>query len=166
MKFAFILFTFLFHNQPTDLIEMRNLFPIIGKKETAAIHLKSLSQTTQATSKTIKLAYYSAAVMASAKYKINPYSKYKAFVTGRDFLESSITTDSSNIEIRFIRFIIQNHAPSFLGYNKNIDNDKKFILKNLNAVQKNDIDLYSRIYAFLVTTNKISEVDKLSLTSK
>jgi len=166
MKFAFILFTFLFHNQPSDLIEMRNLFPIIGKKEIAAESLKAISTKTQATSKSIKLAYYSAAHMASAKYKINPYSKYKAFVTGRDLLESSIAGDSTNIETRFIRFIIQNHAPGFLGYNKNIETDKKFIFKNLSAVQKNDIDLYSRIYAFLVTTTKISELDKLSLTSK
>jgi len=166
MKLALILFSFLFYNQPNNLIEMRNLFPVIGKTEEAADKLKSISQTSKSTNKNIKLAYYAAAYMASAKYKINPYTKYKTFVTGKNLLESSILADTSNIETRFIRFIIQNHAPGFLGYNKNLENDKKFIFKSLNTLQKSDVDLYSRIYAFLVRSNKISEVDKLSLNYK
>lgn len=166
MKPLFILFAFLFYNEPKDLIDMRNLFPEIGKNQVAANNLINLSQTSKSTPQNIKLAYYSAAYMASAKYKINPYTKYKTFISGKNMLESAIKKDTTNIEPRFIRFIIQNHAPGFLGYNNNLENDKAFIFKNIAQVKKNDIDLFSRIYAFLATTNKISDVEKLSLNFK
>ena len=51
-------------------------------------------------------------------------------------LAESIMVDK-NVENIYLRLIVQLHAPSFLGYNKEIEMDKKFIEINIKKHQKN-----------------------------
>lgn len=162
-----LLFFSLFFNNPSrnDLYEMRNLFPLVGKKEAYSERMLHLSNTSLTTTQNLRTAYEGVARMAYAKHKLNPYSKYKSFIEGRNLLELAIKTDSQNLEIRFLRYIIQNHAPSFLGYNKSIEDDKSFILKQLPSIKKEDTDLYSRIYNYFITVDKLSPQEKLALAA-
>ncbi len=58
--------------------------------------------------------------------------KLKLFKSGRTLLESAISNDANNVELRFVRFTIQTSCPKLLGYNKEIKSDKEFILANYN----------------------------------
>ena len=60
----------------------------------------------------------------------NPLNKYSYFNKGKKLLEDAIKKEPNNIEIRLMRLISQEKTPSFLGYNKNIESDRNFIIKN------------------------------------
>ena len=66
--------------------------------------------------------------------------KLKYFNRGSEKIDSAVDEDSSNIEIRFIRLVIQMNTPAFLNYDENIEEDKAFLLNNYsdcsNAVRK------------------------------
>lgn len=82
-----------------------------------------------------------------AKDYYNPVNKLEAFNKGRKLLDNLIKQDSSNLELRFLRYTIQDNAPGFLGYDDNIEEDKKFIQKGYLALT--DIDLKTRIISYL-----------------
>lgn len=88
-----------------------------------------------------------------AKDFYNPYRKYEAFVEGKKQLELLIQRYPSNIELHFLRLTIQDNLPVFLGYNDQIDIDKKFIKTKLQDLQ-NDSDLKTRIEDYLTEKDK------------
>jgi hypothetical protein len=59
-------------------------------------------------------------------------------------LENAIISDNKNAELRFLRIMIQEHAPKILDYRKQIDGDNELIhsgYKNLPpVVQKAVVD--------------------------
>ena len=57
-------------------------------------------------------------------------NKLSVFKAGRKKLEAEIKKDSSNAEFRFLRLMIQEHAPGILGYKNELQNDKEYIRKN------------------------------------
>lgn len=87
-----------------------------------------------------------AGLLKVAKEKMSNFKK------GAVKLETVLRADTSNVEYRFLRLIIQEHAPKVVKYNKNIETDAAFIKKNykeLSAdVQKILID-YSQTSKFL-----------------
>lgn len=90
----------------------------------------------------IALAYLGAYQTIWANHVFNPLSKLATFKKGKNNIESAISKEPENVEIRYIRFSVQKNAPSFLGYNNNLKEDKDFLVKNkknINSdfVQKN-----------------------------
>jgi len=90
----------------------------------------------------IDLAYLGAYQTIWANHVFNPLSKLATFKKGKNNIELAISKDPENVEIRYIRFSVQKNAPSFLGYNNNLKEDKDFLVKNkknINSdfVQKN-----------------------------
>lgn len=82
-----------------------------------------------------------------AKHAINPFSKMSYFKKGKKYLESAVAKAPNNLEIRFMRYTCQVEMPSFLGYNKNIVEDKKFIEENYK--NSKDLTLVKQIDGFL-----------------
>jgi hypothetical protein len=78
-------------------------------------------------------------------------------------LEKAIAADTSSVETRYIRFVLQSNVPSILNYNKQIISDKKYILSNLGKIKTNDGELYLKITSYLLATKQIqqSELDKI-----
>jgi hypothetical protein len=143
-----------------DLKEMRNLYQVASKSEEYVISLQELSLKQNDLGQSLKTAYFGAAEMVSAQYKFMPSKKISTFNTGRKILDQALKSDSLNIEIRYLRFTIQSNCPSFLGYNKYIESDKQFIIKNLNALKAKDKDLYVKIYTYLLTQSKLNANEK------
>ena len=56
------------------------------------------------------------------------FKKMRNFNKGTDLLETAIKEAPSDVELRFLRLTIQVNLPGFLGYNKNIDTDKNFLV--------------------------------------
>lgn len=59
----------------------------------------------------------------------NRKEQLNSFKKGRILLEKEIEESPNNAEYRFLRITIQEQAPKILGYNKNLDQDLKVLLK-------------------------------------
>ncbi|MBS2096918.1 hypothetical protein [Carboxylicivirga linearis] len=76
--------------------------------------------------------YLASAYMQMAKYVFSPYSKLKYFNKGKDMLEVFISKNPNNIDGKYVRYLVQSNAPSFLGYSSDMVSDKIFIRENIN----------------------------------
>jgi hypothetical protein len=75
--------------------------------------------------------YLASAIMQKAQYTYLPYKKLSYFSKGKKQLESFIEKKPGNIEARYVRLLVQHQSPGFLGYNKNMKEDKNFIKLNI-----------------------------------
>lgn len=87
----------------------------------------------------IDKAYLGICQAVMAQYYFLPTSKLKSFYDGKDLLDSSIEENKYNGEIRYLRLLIQLNAPSFLFYNKNINEDLQVFIQD---VYNQNIDPY------------------------
>src|SRR6516165_9248656 len=90
-------------------------------KELSAIDASSLKD---------KDAFKGALLMKKSGLLKVPKEKVDNFKKGATKLETVIQADSSNVEYRFLRLIIQEHAPKVVKYNSKIATDADFIKKN------------------------------------
>lgn len=99
-----------------------------------------------------KNSYEGALLMKKSGLVKNSREKLKLFKAGREKLESSISKNNGNIEYRFLRVIIQEHAPKIVKYHNNLDEDTALIssmYKNLTPDLQAIILDYSRSSKFL-----------------
>ena len=54
-----------------------------------------------------------------------------------------VKNNFNNIEIRFLRYCVQNKTPRFLGYNDNLELDYQFIIQNID-IHSNELQEYIR----------------------
>jgi hypothetical protein len=95
---------------------------------------------------TEKNAYEGALLMKKSGIVTKTNEKLSLFKSGRSKLESSILKDNSNIEYRFLRLIIQEHAPKVVKYRNEIKEDSNLIrthFKNLSPLLQQLINEYS-----------------------
>lgn len=153
--FSFILFTLFFSN--SDLIEIRNQYPAASFSETKAGEFASIfSKNTDENNPTI-VGYKGASKIISAKFSKKISDKIKLFKEGAKLIEASISNDSKNIELRLIRLSVQENAPKIVKYNKNISEDKAFILKNY--TDQNSV-LKDYLKRFILQSKQFSEAEK------
>ncbi len=74
-------------------------------------------------SSNLKNAFLGAMIMKRAGIGGNPFYKLWLFKKGHELLEDAIKGDPNNPEFRFLRLIIQENAPGFLGYNDSEERD-------------------------------------------
>ena len=77
-----------------------------------------------------KEAFEGALTMKKAGLSTNPDRKLSLFKSGHKKLEAAIQTDSSNVEFRFLRLMIQEHAPGFLHYKGALYTDSEYIRRS------------------------------------
>ncbi len=82
-----------------------------------------------------ELAYLGALEIIWANHVINPFSKLKAFRDGKEKIEKAATQTPKNIEISYLRLSVQKNAPSFLGYNDNINEDTEFLKEHRHQIK-------------------------------
>ncbi len=92
-------------------------------------------------------AYRAVAEIMMCRYLWNPYTKLKYFRSGTNKLENAIRLRDSDIEIRYLRFCVQNNAPRLLSYYENLADDKALLRRYLEDSENlsSDEDLYRRI---------------------
>ena len=76
-----------------------------------------------------KNAYYGALLMKKAGLVEGASNKLRFFKSGRKKLEASIEKNPKNTELRFLRLMVQEHAPGILGYKNNEQHDAEYIKK-------------------------------------
>ena len=102
------------------------------------------------------LAYRGVCKTMMAKYVFWPASKIEYFNDGKEDIENAIQNNPENIEIRYLRLLIQLNTPNFLGYNDNIDDDATVFL---DQIQDSNYELQWKIKFIdsILSSKNISE---------
>ncbi|MCG8575296.1 MAG: hypothetical protein MI810_10460 [Flavobacteriales bacterium] len=118
---------------PTEdkMTEIRDLFSRAAEDEQANRDLMSMTDGYTLEYSPIMFAYHAGAVMTWANHTLSPITKCKYFYDGAADLEDAIEYEPDNVEMRFIRFCVQDGSPSYLGYNGQVDEDKAYVLKHI-----------------------------------
>jgi hypothetical protein len=74
-------------------------------------------------------AFLGALLMRKAGLVKGKKEQLNLFKRGRLLLEKEIEESPANAEYRFLRITIQEQAPKILGYHKNMEQDKKIVIK-------------------------------------
>ncbi|MDQ1151562.1 hypothetical protein [Sphingobacterium zeae] len=135
--------------QQVNIDKIRREYAGAVKDEDLCEHnLKVLKEGAKSPTDKVYLAAYQ---ILLAKHIGNPFKKVGQFKEGKNYLEEVIKENPNHIEARFIRWSVQVHAPSFLGYNNNILEDKNFLVKNLYKLPNEEAK--SIIYNYLKGAN-------------
>ena len=87
------------------------------------------------------LAYHYTGKLMMLDYSNNPFEKYKVFKTKTKQIDSIISTNQKNIEIKLLRYALQKKSPNFLKYNSNLSCDLNYIKSNIYKENEN-LQLY------------------------
>ncbi len=129
------------------LPEVRNAFYSVSEEKAESSLLLESIRAARGEPPYLLMAYEGMYHMLAAREFFNPFSKWSSFKKGRDMLDKAIDRDNTNPEMRLLRLSAQINAPSFLGYNNNIEADKRVILEALDKMT--DKDLKQRIVRFM-----------------
>jgi len=110
----------------------------VFKTDSVCTKMYEAFEKTDISSNNILLGYKGAVELGMARHHPNVFKKMGFFNDGKEKLEKSIEKDPKNLELRFLRLTIQTHLPTFLGYSDNKENDKKFVLAELEKSPSED----------------------------
>lgn len=97
--------------------------------------LETISEQQEIAKATGNIGFEGALLMKKAGLVKKVGEKLSLFKEGHKLLDEAIKKDELNAELRFLRLMIQEHAPGILKYKGDIDSDSAFLLKNFNQLQ-------------------------------
>ncbi len=98
--------------------------------------------------------YKGATYAIKAKNKWNPWSAIKLLKKSKKKMNEAVKIAPKNLEIRFIRFAVQKNIPNYLGFSDNIEEDKKYIIKNINRFYNPQLSKEMRDYVLWFMTEQ------------
>lgn len=147
-------------SQDLTLDEVRKKYPLATKNDSVCkVLYNGLNGKADGTD--VLSGYAGGVTMLMAKSTANPFSKMEYFKSGKKLLEDAISHNKNDIELRFLRFAIQDNLPSMLGYNENLDEDKSYIMKYLPMLDKRE--LRKAIANYLIKSEKTDDKEKAGL---
>jgi hypothetical protein len=96
------------------------------------------------------MAYLGSAQAIKAKHAWNPVNKMSFLNQGFKTINQAVAKDPNNLEVRFLRFSLQYYVPGFLGYSKNLDNDKEKIISLLQNQRNTNLNVDKKIIKDMV----------------
>jgi hypothetical protein len=126
-------------SKTNEVRKLRQLFYTSAENSDSSTTLFDQLQEINNQSPPILLGYKGMSYLLEAKHSYSVYKKFSYFYKGTSILDTSIVMAPSNRELRFFRYSVQDNAPSFLGYNKNLKNDKKTILFEIEKETDSDL---------------------------
>lgn len=151
--------------QELDVVALRALFYAAADDKAAAQQFADTLAHVDETSPPVQLGYKGMAHFMTCHHALNPYAKVKYFLLGKAALEKAITLAPENLELRYLRFTVQTNVPAFLGYTRNVLEDKNFILTALKAGAENAVaaDLRARILDYMLRNEYCSAKERSEL---
>ena len=147
MKLILVLITsFLITIQSLDLNTVRDAYKIAAQDKTTTEAFNASLASVTKKDKIELVAYKGAAIALVAKHAKTLKAKKEGFVEGVTLVEYTITENPNNIELRFIRIGIQENTPKLLKYKGNIDEDKRFILKQFSSIKSSALKKHIKDY--------------------
>lgn len=145
--------------QTSDIEILRNSY---SKANLSVENAKNFIQLAEkkSSSDPVISAYKAASQILEAKVTTEK-NKRKTFVkSGATSLENVIKNNPNNAELRLIRMSVQENIPKIVGYNKNLKEDKTFILNNYS---KQTAVLKTYIKKFATQSKTMTPAEKNSL---
>ncbi|MDR6515220.1 hypothetical protein [Chryseobacterium camelliae] len=156
--FSFIA-SFIFFFQATDIESLRYSYAKANQSTANTKAFINLADK-QSGSDPVILGYKAAAQIMEAKVTTEK-GKRKMFVkAGATSLENVIKSNPNNAELRVIRLSVQENIPKIVGYHKNMNEDKAFILNNYS---KQNSSLKSYIKRFASQSKTMTEAERSAL---
>ena len=109
------------------------------------------------------IAYKGALTASLARFSFNPLKKYSFCRSGLQDINAAIFSSPHDIELRYLRMVVEINIPSLLGLSPNIIEDKVVIM-NLMKAEKDDF-LKKLISDFLIRSGLCSENEKQILAT-
>lgn len=164
MKLFIVFISVLFLNiQSIDLNTIRNGYKEAAQDKTKiSLFNQQLSSVTK-NDKPVLLGYKGAGIALKGRYAKKIKSKKQFFIEGVTLLEYALKKAPNNIELRFIRFGIQENTPKLLKYRGKIEEDKSYILSHYKMVKSSN--LKKHIKAYVLQSKIFSDTEKNKLTN-
>jgi hypothetical protein len=91
-----------------------------------------------------------------AKHSWNPYNKLKFVSRSQKLIAKAVTAKPEDLEIRFMRFSLQHYTPEFLGFSKNLKEDREviFSLYEQRKFGRSDQELVRNIAKFMIDSQR------------
>lgn len=94
-----------------------------------------------------------------AQEQESKWDKLKIALKARKHLNAGVAGNPKDPECRFLRFVLEHYLPSFLGLNKNIENDLSVVFANIHFVNDNPA-LKKEVLSFILKSNRCSTIQK------
>ena len=131
-----------------DIEKIREIYFFSDKDENICDSISLLLKSMNAENNLV-LAYNGANTLLYCTKTNDVFKKFSYFEKGKYMLEQAIKNEPKNVEIKFLRYINQKNTPWYLNYKKNIKEDYKFIMQNINII--NDQKFRNKIIKTLKT---------------
>lgn len=104
-------------------------------------------------------AYYGALKGLQAKYAVNPAKKIKCLNQSLSWLDKAVFYDSSDLEVRFVRFATLHHLPAFFGIGKKRYDDISDIVRQLGDEDFSQVDknTQKKMIDFMVDSHRLTQ---------
>lgn len=158
MKSLIIYIAFYLFFVNVDISEIRQLYKEADLSEQNATNLFHKLESITISDDKVLLAYKGAVTSMTAKYEKGVKQKKDVFKNGVSLVELAVASEEDNIEIRFVRLSVQQNSPKFLNYNKEIEEDKKFLLNYFNQISSSKLKAYIKDY--ILHSNNFTEEEK------
>lgn len=128
MKIVIPILFFLFFSNP-EIADIRKTYTDAAKSEAnAKSFAEKLSSVSDTDSDKVLVAYKGCSLTLKSKFSGNLPDKISFMKEGAKLIDGAVASEPNNIEIRMIRFSVQESVPKIVGYKKNKAEDKAFIL--------------------------------------
>ena len=146
ISFFLLLCSFLSYGN--DIEKIREIYFFSDKDENICDSISLLLKDMD-TENNLVLAYRGANTLLYCTKTNNVFKKFSYFEKGKYMIEQAIKNEPKNVEITFLRYINQKNTPWYLNYKKNIKEDYKFIMQNINII--NDQKFRNKVIETLKT---------------
>ena len=131
-----------------DIEKIREIYFFSDKDENICDSISLLLKNMNSENNLV-LAYNGANTLLYCTKTNNVFKKFSYFEKGKYMIEKAIKNEPKNVEIKFLRYINQKNTPWYLNYKKNIKEDYKFIMQNINII--NDQKFRNKVIETLKT---------------
>jgi hypothetical protein len=148
-------------SQPVSLNLARETYFGMGADECNGLKLSNDFDKNPPSDAVLK-AYYGASTAAAPACLGSPAKKISYFRKGKDLIAEAVKLQPDNFEIRFLRFATQSKTPAFLGYHQNIEEDKRFLLSNLEKGRATVANsrIFAKMTEFMATSDRLTSNEK------
>lgn len=146
-------FTF---NQTDGILELRSSFQRALTSSKSANDLNTLTSKQETA---IVKAYHGVSYTLLGKHASNPIKKLEFLKKGLPLLNQAVQEKPLDVEIRFLRFSVEENVPSFVQIERHINTDKYFLINYLKPTHS----YYEYIKNYLKQSKSLSDLEKSKL---
>lgn len=143
------------------LKDVRALYPAAIESEAASESFYNLLKDIPENADPRLVAYKGAALTLVARFKKSAKEKSKTFRAGAKLIEHAVERAPNDIEVRFVRLSVQQHAPRFLKYNEAVLSDKHYVVSQVKLMQPGALKNY--ISDYILKSDKFTDEEKAQI---